>query len=83
MHNWLKILFSGVSLGGLLGGFLYDRYGGVQTFQLFSYGSLSTCILHLIYTKYASNKSNQQVHPNVEPGLWSRMEMAWLGRSWL
>ncbi|XP_050548931.1 uncharacterized protein LOC126910415 isoform X3 [Daktulosphaira vitifoliae] len=45
-------LFDGIgaSLGGLLGGYLYEIYGGSNTFRLFSYGSLSLGILHVLYT---------------------------------
>lgn len=49
--------FSGVSLGGVIGGNLYDTYEGAQTFKLFSYGSLVMCILLVIYIKFI--KSNE------------------------
>lgn len=51
-------LFEGVgtSIGGLVGGFLYQTYGGKQTFKLFSYGSLIMGILHVIFIKL-NNKS--------------------------
>ncbi|XP_050443469.1 major facilitator superfamily domain-containing protein 6-like [Adelges cooleyi] len=40
----------GVSLGALIGGVLYDTYGGSWTFQLFSHACLSLGILHVVYT---------------------------------
>jgi len=50
--------FSGTSIGGLVGGFLYQTYGGKQTFKLFSYGSLMMGILHVIFIKLNSKSNN-------------------------
>ncbi|CAI6371698.1 unnamed protein product [Macrosiphum euphorbiae] len=46
-------LFEGVgtSIGGLVGGFMYQTYGGERTFELFAYGSLIMGILHVIFIK--------------------------------
>lgn len=41
----------GVSLGSLIGGSLYDKYGGPQTFRLFAYGSALMCVIHLLCQK--------------------------------
>lgn len=41
----------GVSLGSLIGGCLYDKYGGAQTFRLFAYGSALMCAIHLLCQK--------------------------------
>lgn len=38
----------GVSLGSLVGGRLYEAYGGWKTFQWFGTASLIFCILHII-----------------------------------
>lgn len=38
----------GISVGSLLGGYLYNVYGGAQTFRLFSYGSALMCAIHLL-----------------------------------
>ncbi|VVC36464.1 Major facilitator superfamily domain,Major facilitator superfamily associated domain [Cinara cedri] len=41
----------GLSLGGLLGGYTYERYGGSWTFELFAYGALIMGVIHLIIIK--------------------------------
>ncbi|KAL5233970.1 hypothetical protein ACI65C_001380 [Semiaphis heraclei] len=41
----------GVSLGSLIGGCLYDKYGGAETFRLFAYGSALLCAIHLLCQK--------------------------------
>lgn len=42
------IYITGVSLGSLLGGYLYNAFGGAQTFRLFAYGSGLMCVIHLL-----------------------------------
>lgn len=49
----------GVSLGSLIGGCLYDKYGGAQTFRLFAYGSALMCAIHLLCQKVL--KSNKKL----------------------
>lgn len=39
----------GISLGGLIGGFFYEKIGGVSTFKLFSGGSFFMGILHVLF----------------------------------
>jgi len=52
--------FPGTSIGGLVGGFLYQTYGGKQTFKLFAYGSLMMGILHVIFIKLNNNSNNMK-----------------------
>lgn len=35
-------------MGSLLGGYLYSKCGGAQTFRLFAYGSALMCAIHLL-----------------------------------
>lgn len=45
-----NILFIiGLSLGGVLASHIYDFYGGVWLFKLFTYGSALMCVLQIIY----------------------------------
>ncbi|XP_008183665.1 major facilitator superfamily domain-containing protein 6-A isoform X1 [Acyrthosiphon pisum] len=39
----------GLSLGGVLASHIYDFYGGVWLFRLFSYGSAVMCVLQITY----------------------------------
>lgn len=48
----------GISLGGLIGGFFYEKFGGVSTFKLFSCGSLSMGILHVIFIVFSKTNVN-------------------------
>ncbi|XP_026804101.1 major facilitator superfamily domain-containing protein 6-like isoform X1 [Rhopalosiphum maidis] len=43
----------GISLGGLIGGFFYEKFGGVLTFKLFSCGSLLMGILHVLFIVFS------------------------------
>lgn len=54
-------IFPGTSLGGFLGGFLYENYGGACTFKLFSYGSFVMFILHASFTKFSKSNENELV----------------------
>lgn len=57
MYN-LFLLFTGSSLGGVLAGHIYDMYGGVWLFQLFTYGSAMMCALQIIYNLF--DKTNMK-----------------------
>jgi len=57
LYNIILFNFPGISFGGVVGGFLYQTYGGKRTFKLFSYGSLIMGILHVIFIKFTI-KSN-------------------------
>lgn len=64
--NIFKILFPGISLGGLLGGILYEKCGGAWTFQLFSYGSSTVCVLHVVFHKFfKSNEHTTSLDTNL------------------
>ena len=57
-----KIL--GVAIGNLLGGFLYERYGGAMLFRsfgiyVFVYGIIY-CLIHVVIDRVDSSKSNGQ-----------------------
>ncbi|XP_015372484.1 PREDICTED: major facilitator superfamily domain-containing protein 6-B-like isoform X2 [Diuraphis noxia] len=57
----------GVSLGSLIGGCLYDKYGGAETFRLFAYGSALLCAIHLLCQKVL--KANRKLSlPNFIGG---------------
>lgn len=50
-------------MGGFMGGYFYESYGGAWTFKLFSYGSLLMCIIHVILTKFSKfNKHELASH---------------------
>lgn len=46
--NNYTISIIGVSFGSLLGGYLYNEFGGASTFRLFAYGSALLCAIHLL-----------------------------------
>ncbi|GLH07933.1 uncharacterized protein GBIM_13312 [Gryllus bimaculatus] len=48
----------GVSLGSLLGGVLFDSYGGHTTFLVYGLGSLVMFVLHIIVQYYLSSKNS-------------------------
>jgi len=56
--RYLYILFLGVSLGGLIGGFFYEKLGGVSTFKIFSTGSLLMGILHILFIEFSRTNVN-------------------------
>lgn len=51
---------SGISIGGVIGGFLYEKYQGSQTFRIFSYGSFSLFILLIIFIQFKSDDINEE-----------------------
>lgn len=55
----------GVSLGSLIGGRLYEAYGGWKTFQLFGMASLVFCVLHIIAQYVIKGKNG---HAGVSQG---------------
>ncbi|XP_060834255.1 major facilitator superfamily domain-containing protein 6-A-like isoform X1 [Rhopalosiphum padi] len=48
----------GLSFGGVLASHIYDFYGGVWLFRLFTYGSAVMCVLQIIYNLLT--KSNEK-----------------------
>ncbi|CAI6360268.1 unnamed protein product [Macrosiphum euphorbiae] len=48
----------GISLGGLIGGFFYEKIGGVSTFKLFSGGSFLMGILHVLFIVFSKTNVN-------------------------
>lgn len=52
------LFFIGVSLGTLLGGYLYDIYGGAETFLIFAYGSAIMCAIHLLCRNFLKSNGN-------------------------
>lgn len=54
MHSFLYrnvfnyFCFTGESIGSLLGGYLFDTYGGVWSFRFFSYMSVLMCFLSIV-----------------------------------
>lgn len=47
----------GVSLGSLIGGRLYQSYGGWKTFEWFGIASFLFCILHIIAQHVIKDKN--------------------------
>lgn len=35
-------------MGSLLGGYLYNEFGGADTYRLFAYGTAFMCAIHLL-----------------------------------
>lgn len=35
-------------MGSLLGGYLYNDFGGAQTFRIFAYATALACAIHLL-----------------------------------
>jgi len=54
-----KFYFSGVSLGGVIGGYFYEKFGGVSTFKIFSSGSLLMGILHVLFIVFSKKNINR------------------------
>jgi len=46
----------GFSIGALLGGALYQNYGGRQSFRIFAIFALITCIAHFFLRPAATNE---------------------------
>lgn len=51
---------SGISIGGVIGGLLYEKYQGAKTFRIFSYGSLSLFVLLIIFIKFFKSDDNNE-----------------------
>jgi len=43
---------TGLAFGGVLAGHIYDYYGGVWLFRLFTYGSTMTCIVQIVLNSF-------------------------------
>jgi len=55
---FLNSICLGISLGGLIGGFFYEKIGGVSTFKLFSGGSFLMGILHVSFIVFSKTNVN-------------------------
>jgi len=55
---FLNSICLGISLGGLIGGFFYEKIGGVLTFKLFSCSSFFMGILHVLYIVFSKTDVN-------------------------
>jgi len=55
---FINYIYLGISLGGLIGGFFYEKFGGVSTFKLFSTGSLFMGILHVLFIAFSKKNVN-------------------------
>jgi predicted MFS family arabinose efflux permease len=54
-----SILFStGVATGSLVGGLIFNRYGGSTTFRVFGVGCLIFCAIHALIMCILNKKSN-------------------------
>lgn len=38
----------GFAIGSLIGGLIFKRYGGAQSFRIFSIGAIIVCVFHII-----------------------------------
>lgn len=48
--------FIGESLASLLGGFLFQSYGGVWSFRFFAYSSAFMCFLNILSNRFGLTK---------------------------
>lgn len=49
-------MFSGESAGSILGGYIYDLYGGAWLFRLFAYCSALMCFLNILSNLFGLTK---------------------------
>lgn len=55
----------GVSLGSLIGGIIYEKYGGWWAFRIFGLASLVCCVVHVI-AQYLLNHTSKKGNNDVE-----------------
>lgn len=56
--RWNIKIFLGTSIGSLIGGLLYNKFGGIMTLRIFStfaaFSALMYFMVHTFYLKYKS-----------------------------
>jgi len=58
--------FTGESIGSLLGGYLFDTYGGVWSFRFFSYMSVVMCFLSIVTNYFGLTRESITSKDNAE-----------------
>jgi len=53
----MDFLLIGDSLGSLLGGYLFDSYGGVWSFRFFAYSSALLCFINILCNRFGLTKN--------------------------
>jgi len=72
MHSFLDInvfnyfCLTGDSIGSLLGGYLFDTYGGVWSFRFFSYMAVFVCFLSIVTNYFGLIKKSINLKENAE-----------------
>lgn len=72
MHSFLYrnvfnyFCLTGESIGSLLGGYLFDTYGGVWSFRFFSYMSVLMCFLSIVTNYFGSTIESITLKENAE-----------------
>lgn len=57
---------TGESIGSLLGGYLFDTYGGVWSFRFFSYISVFMCFLSIVTNCFGLTMEPNTFKENAE-----------------
>lgn len=58
--------FAGESIGSLLGGYLFDTYGGVWSFRFFAYMSIFMCFINIAVNYFGLTKESITLSINAE-----------------
>lgn len=59
-------IFTGESLGSVLGGYLFDSYGGVWSFRFFAYMSATMCCVNILSNIVGVTKNLKAFNTDVE-----------------
>lgn len=51
----------GFAIGSLIGGLVFKRYGGAQSFRIFSIGAIIVCVCHIILRPASSDAKHKKV----------------------
>lgn len=57
----------GVSLGSLIGGIIYEKYGGWWAFRIFGLASLVCCVVHVIAQHLVNRTSKKEIITHYAP----------------
>lgn len=59
------LFVTGESIGSILGGYLFDSYGGVWSFRFFAYSSAFTCLLTIVTNYFGITKELKNSDNNI------------------
>lgn len=62
----IKCIVTGESLGSVLGGYLFDSYGGVWSFRFFAYLSATMCCVNILSNITGFTKNLKTLNTDVE-----------------